>query len=144
MRGFIPHSALRTPHSLEEAQLPGGRNRDRRNLLPRNLGQRIKLPQRLQLVAKELQAHRPGAGERIDIENAAAQGDLPFLGHLRLRFITLLFEPLDQVQRIDAVAARERAGALANRPGRKRALEQGDDAGDDEGGVMACGVLRVA
>ncbi len=33
------------------------------------------------------------------------------------------------------VAARERARAVADRAGRERALEQRDDAGDDEGGV---------
>jgi hypothetical protein len=142
--GLIPRSALCTPHSLEEAQLPGWRNGHRRYFLPGNLSQRIELPQRLQLVAKELQPHGPRAGERIVIENAAAQGNLPLLRHLRLRFITLLFKPLDQIQRVYAVAARERASALANRLRRKRALQQCHHAGDDEGGVMrvACCVLR--
>ena len=144
MRGLIPHPGLSTPHSLEQAQFPGWRNGHSGDFLPGNLGQRIVLPQRLQLVAKELQSHRPGAGERIDIENAAAQGDLPLLRHLRLRFITLLLEPLDQVQRVYAVAARKRASALANRLSRKRALQQCHHASHNEGGVMrvACCVLR--
>src|ERR1035441_4316859 len=124
---------------LQESQLPSRRNRDARNLLPRNLGQRVELPQRFQFVAEELHSHRPGIGERIDVENAAAQGDLPFLSHLRLRLVALVFQPFYQIQRINAVAARESAGAFADRPRGKRALQQRHYARDNDFGLWALG-----
>jgi hypothetical protein len=55
---------------------------------------------------------------------------------LRLGPIALFFEPLNQVQRVNPVPTRKRAGLVANRPSRKRALEQGHDAGNDERGRM--------
>ncbi len=64
---------------------------------------------RLDLVAEKLEAHRPWAGQREDVEDAAAQGELPLLADLRLRLVALILEPLNEVERVDALAKLEAA-----------------------------------
>ena len=98
--------------------------------------QRIEVAERLQLIAKKLEAHGPRTGERIDIEDATAQRDLALLRYLGFGLVTLLFEPLDQILRIDAVPPRERADSLGQNLAWECALEQGHDAGDEDRGVM--------
>ena len=44
--------------------------------------------------------------------NAAAQGDFAFLRNLRFRFVALFFEPFDQTERRDFVAALQTARAF--------------------------------
>ncbi len=65
------------------------------------------MAQGFEFIAEKFQSRGPGAGERPDIEDAAAQGDFAFLRDLGLRLVTLLFEPFDQVERIDLIAALE-------------------------------------
>ena len=92
------------------------------------------MTQRFQFVAEKFQSHRPRAGRRPDIQNAAAQGDFAFLRHLGFRFVALFFEPFNQIQRIDFIAAVQRAGPLPKFARRKGFLEQGGDTGNDDFG----------
>jgi hypothetical protein len=131
--------------SFEDAQLTARRNRHRFDVLARHLANRIESSHRLDFVAEKFEAHRPGNSEGEDIHDAAAQGDFAAMIHLHFRLIALLLEPLDQVQRIDAVAAPQRARALADVLRPKRALKKGGNAGDDErgGGWVSGSAFRV-
>src|SRR5262245_37604223 len=91
-------------HSLQNSQLPARRHRDAANFFFGDLRERIEVANRLQLIAEEFQSHWPRAGEWEHVENAATQGNLSFAADLGLGFITLLFEPFDQVQRIKLLA----------------------------------------
>jgi len=93
------------------------------------------MPERLEFVAEKFEPHRPGTGERPDVENAAAQGDFALLRDLRFRFIALLFEPFDQVERIDFIAADQRARAVFQIIRSKSFLQKRGDAGDDDCGL---------
>ena len=64
-------SGLRTLDLPEYPQLTRWRNRHGSDFFPRNLGQRIKVTQRLQLIAEEFHPHRPRADDRINVKNAA-------------------------------------------------------------------------
>ena len=107
---------------LKPAQFACRRHKDGKNFLAGDLGHRIEKAQGFQFVAEELKAHRPGAGEWIQIENAAAQSQLAFLGYLGLRLVTLLLKPFNQVKRIDLIAPRKRAGAGSESVARECAL----------------------
>jgi len=127
------------PRLPEQAQLAGGRQRDGLNLLARDLGQRIKLPQGLQFVAEKLQPHRPGAGEGIHIQDAATQGQFALLRHPRFRLVAPRLEPFNHLERIQAVAARQRPGGGAEGRRGEGALQQRGHAGDDEGRTRHAG-----
>ena len=108
---------------FEHPEFAGGRQRDGRHFFARHLRLGIEVAQGLEFIAEELKPDRPRAGQWEDIENAAALRDLAFLCDLRLRFVGLLFEPFDQVQRVKPVAALKPAGALAQLHGREGALD---------------------
>ena len=126
---------------LEDAELAAGRDRGPVDLLAGKLGLRIEGAQRLEFVAEKLEAHRPGAGQWEDIEDAAAQRDLPLLADLRLRLVALVLEPLDEVERVDAVAKLEAAKPVFQFGRGEGPLQQPDTGGDDDragrGGVCA-------
>ena len=88
-------------------------------------GERIEIAEGFQFVAKKVQAHRPGAGRRENIHNAAAQGDFALLGHLRLRLIALRLQKFNQIERGKAIAPFQSARARLQGSGCKRFLEQG-------------------
>src|SRR5882762_5238584 len=111
--------SLLTSPLLENGQFSAGRNRHRRNFVPRKLRQGIEMPQRFQFVAEKLEPDGPGAGERKDIQDSTPQGEVAFLRHLRFRFVTLILKPFDQIERIDPVTASEPPRPLANGPRRK-------------------------
>ena len=128
-------SGTRPCQPLEDAEFAARRDCHALNAVPGHLRDGIERAQRLQFVAKEFQAHRPRAGEREDIDDAAAQGEFALVVYLHLGFVALVFQPLDEVERIDVVALLEDARAFTDLPGLERALEQGGDARDDERGV---------
>ena len=97
------------------------------------------MAQGFKFVAEKFEPHRPGAGKRPNVENAAAQGDFTLLRYLGFRFAALRFEPFDQVEWINFIAAGKRAGAFLNFTGGKSFLQKRGDAGDDQWRV-----LRVA
>ena len=117
---------------FQNSQFTRRRQGDARNFLARNLRERIEMAERFQFVAEKFQPHRPRAGERPDIHDAAAQGDFAFLRNLRFRLVALFFEKFNQVERRDFVAARERAGAFLDFTGRKGFLQQRRHAGDND------------
>ena len=90
--------------SLQDSNLTCRRQRDRGNFFARNLRERIEVTKRFQFVSEKFQPHRPRMGGGINVENAAAQSDFAFLRDLRLRFVTLFFKPLDQIERLEPVA----------------------------------------
>jgi len=90
------------------------------------------MAERLQFIAEEFQPHRPRTGQRPNIQNAAAQGDFALLGDLGFRFVTLLFEPFNQIQGIDFTAALQRARAFLKFIWRKSFLEQSRNTGDEQ------------
>ena len=116
---------------FEDAQLAAGREGDLFDFVARELRVRIERPQRLNLVPEKLEAHRPGAGQRKHIEDAAAQGDLALLTDLRLRLVALILKPLDEVKWIDPVAQYETAKPLFQLGRREGALQEADAVGDD-------------
>ena len=69
---------------------------------------------------------------RKDEDRPAAQGYFALLRDLRLRFVALFLQPLDQIERVGAVAASEHAGAFAQNFRRKSFLQQGGHAGDNQ------------
>ena len=89
---------------LKDAKLTSGRDRGTVDLLAGNLRLRIEGAQRLDFITEKLEAYRPRTGQREDVENTAAQRDLPLLADLRLRLVALILEPLDEVQWINALS----------------------------------------
>ena len=96
-------------HFFENSQFTCRGQGDTQNFFARNLRERIEVAQGFKFVAEEFEPHRPRAGERPDIENAAAQGDFTLLRDLGFRFAAALFKPFDQVERTDFIAAGEPA-----------------------------------
>ncbi len=121
-------------NAFQNSQFAGGGQGDGVDFFARDLRERIELAQRFQFVAEKFQPHRPRAGGRPDIEDAAAQGDFAFLRDLRLGFVALFLQPFDQVERIDLVAALERAGAFLNLAGGKSLLTPVTTSGDPASG----------
>jgi len=127
---------------FEDAEFAAGRDRCAVDLLAVNLRLRIEGSQRLDFVAEKLEAHRPWAGQREDVEDAAAQGELPLLADLRLRLVALVLEPLNEVERVDALAKLEAAEPVFQLGRGEGPLQQGDGGGDDDradGGLLALG-----
>ena len=131
-RRFILHPAFFILPLLQKPQFACRGQGDARNFPARNLRERVELAQRFEFVAEKFQARRPWAGQRPDIQDAAAQGDFALLRNLRLGFVALVFKPFNQVERRDFAAARERAGAILDFAGRKGFLQQRGDAGDNQ------------
>jgi hypothetical protein len=119
---------------FQNSQLTAGRQDDGNNFFARNLRERIEVAQGFQFVAEKLEPHRPRAGERPNVENAAAQGDFTLLRDLGFRFAALLFEPFDQIEWINFIAAGQRTGAFLKFTGGKSFLQKRGDAGDDDMG----------
>src|SRR4051812_13647416 len=95
--------------ALEQSQFPGWRKRNRLDGFFGNLADWIKVAKRLQFISKKFQAHGPWTAQRKNIQNAAAQRDFSFLIHLRFRFVAGLFQPLDEIERIDAFTSSQAA-----------------------------------
>ena len=68
---------------------------------------------------------------------ATAQGDFTFLRNLRFGFIAFFLQPFDQIQRIDLIAAFERADTFLNFARWKSFLQQRGDARDNQGRWMS-------
>ena len=95
----------------------------------------IKVPQRGQFVAEEFQADGKAAGQGPHVHNAAAQGKVAFLRHLRFGFIALRLQPFDQIQRVGLIALLQAAGAALQFRGRQRLFQQRGNAGHDQPGL---------
>ncbi len=115
----------------QQPELAAGREGDFLDPFPGDLGDRIEVPQRVQVIPEELEPHRPGMGQRENVQNAAAQRELPLLIDLRFGFVSLVLEPFHQIQRIDSIAPPEAALSVSDRLRAEGALEQGGDIGDD-------------
>jgi len=102
------------------------------------------MAQGFKFVTEKFEPHRPRAGERPNVENAAAQGDFTLLRDLGFRFAALLFKPFDQVEWINFIATGKCAGAFLNFTGGKSFLQKRGDAGDNQWYVLwvACCVKR--
>ena len=93
------------PGLFEQPQFSGRGQDGGGDFLARYLSERVEIAQRFNFVPEKLQADRPGTGGRIDVEDAAPQGDLAFVGHLHFRFVALVLEPFHEVQRVSTVVA---------------------------------------
>ena len=133
MKQGLVNSSLRLKVLFQKSQLTAGRQGDAQDFFARNLRERIEMAQGFQFVTKKFEPHRPRAGKRPDIEDAAAQGDFAFLRDLGFRFAAVLFQPFDQVERIDFIAAGERARVVAQHFGREGFLQKRGDTGDNQG-----------
>ena len=130
---FQQAAGLNSLFLLEQSNFPGRRDGNLPNLLPRHLGDGIKMAQRLQFVAKKFQSHRPRTGQRPDIHDPSAHGQVPLLSHLRLRFVRLLFKPFDQIQRVQRFPPAQLAHPLLEFGGRQGLLQQRGDIGHQNG-----------
>ena len=131
-RGFILHSAFLILHSLENSQFARRWNCNFRNLLARNLRQRIEVPERFQVVAEKFQPHWPRTCRRKNIQDAAAQSNFAFPGNLRFRFVTLFLQKINQVEWRALVPALQLARAIFQIVRREGFLQKRGDAGDNE------------
>lgn len=96
--------------SAKQAEFPGGGEEYGVRGFAGDLGLGVEVADGIEIVAEELQAHGPGAGEGVDIDDATAEGDLTFLSDLGLGFVGLVFEPFDEVHGIALVAFLQLAG----------------------------------
>ena len=106
------------------------------------------MAQGFKFVAEEFESHRPRAGERPNVENAAAQGDFTLLRDLGFRFAALLFKPFDQVERTDFIAAGKCARVTVGVEGEGagvdlRAFDASDDSDLDRGEAAFSASVRV-
>ena len=100
-----------------------------------DLSDGIEMAHGIDLVAEELDAQRTLAGGWEDIDDAAAKGDFSFLGDLSLGFVTLVFEPFDEVEGVEGFALSELAGAGLEFGRGEGRLHESGDGGRDEGGL---------
>ena len=125
---FIPQSALRRPHFLQNSQLATGWQDDGGGFLARNFVKGSKWRRDSSSLPKNSNrtGHGPVSGR--DVKNAAAEGNFPLLRNLGLRFVSLCFEPLDQLERIDLIAALKPTGVFFQVRRGKGLLQQGGGA----------------
>ena len=76
-----------------ERVLPRGKDVDGRELILRPLRDRIEGPQRLDVVAEQLHAHRHRCRRRIHVEDAAAARERARLAHLGDRLVSEIEQP---------------------------------------------------
>ena len=96
---------------LQQAKLASRWQRHARNLFARNLRVRIEVAQRLQFISEKFQPHRPRTGGRKNVHDAAAQGDFTLRRDLDLGVVAVVLQPLDEIERVHAPAAPQRARA---------------------------------
>ncbi len=130
--GFNCWLVSRVQEPFQDSNFAGGGDGYFGNGFARNLGERVDLAERFQFIAKKFQAHRPRAGRRKQIHDAAAQGDFTFLRDLRFRFVPLLFQPFNQIERRNFIAALQMTGAIYQIVRGKGFLQQRGNVGDDE------------
>ena len=92
--GGSGNSSLRLKVLFQYSQFACRWQGDAQNFFARNLRERIEMAEGFKFVAEEFESHRPRAGERPNVENAAAQGDFTLLCDLGFRFAASRFEPL--------------------------------------------------
>ena len=112
-------------------ELRGRRELDPLGLAERALGEGREPAQRLDLVAEQLDPHRPFLGRGVDVEDAAAKRELAPLLDLVDALVAALDEELGDVGEVDLLAAME------GEPGRPQGgvgdrLGERDRAGDDQ------------
>ena len=108
---------LRGRH-LGELPVPGvelGRGCDLHTLrvLEGALGEGGEPAQRLHLVAEQLDAHRALLGGRVDVEDAAADGELPALDDLFLPFVAARDQPLERLVEVEVLPDGDREAVWA-------------------------------
>ena len=112
-------------------ELGGRRQLDPLGLAERALGEGREPAHRLDLVAEQLDPHRPLLGRRVDVEDAAADGELAALLDLLDPFVAGRDEVLGDRAEVDLLALRDREAGRAQRGVGDR-LGERDGAGDDD------------
>ena len=90
---------------------------------------------RLQRVAEEIEPHRFGGAGRVEIEDAAAHGELADIAHRRHALEAGGFQPRDQRVHVDVVAGSCAETLRLDHLGRRNALEERIGGGEDDGAV---------
>ena len=85
-------------------ELGGGRDLDALRVLQRALREGGEPAQRLDLVAEQLDAHGPLLGRRVDVEDAAAHGELAALDDLLLALVAARDQPLERLVEVELLA----------------------------------------
>ena len=94
------------------------------------------------LVAPELQAHRVGHAERVDVEDAAAQRELRDVLHHRHALEADALEVLGELARPAHVALAQLDAQVGERAGQPRALEQRARRGEQHADLAAAQPLE--
>ncbi len=90
------------------AELGGGRDLDLFGLAQRALGEGREPAQRLDLVAEQLDPHRPLLGRGVDVEDASAHRELAALEDLLLALVAQLDQALERLLEVDLLADAQR------------------------------------
>ncbi len=93
----------------------------------------------LQRVAEKVEADRRRAARRVEVENAAAHGVFAGLHHRAAAREARQIETPDQLAHVEPLARRHGLQRAADELARRRALQDGVDGGEDDGGVFAAG-----
>ena len=109
---------------------------DRLGLAERALGEGREPAQRFDLDVEEVDPHRALLGGRVEVEQAAAHGELPAVVDLLHAFVAGGHELIGQLVEIDEVTAGEAQAVRAQRRVGDL-LRERDRAGDDHGGLLA-------
>ena len=115
-------------------ELGGGRDLDLGGLAERALGERREPAQRLDLDVEEVDAHGAVLGRRVDVQQAAAGGELAAVVDLVDALVARGDEVAHAVVEVEQVADAQREGVRAQaRVGDLLAQRDGGD--DDDGGI---------
>ena len=112
-------------------ELGGGGQLDHLGLAEAALGEGREPAHRLDLVAEQLDPHGPFLGRRVDVEDAAADGELAAFLDLLDPFVAGRDEVLGDGAEVDLVALRDFEAGRAQR-GVGDGLGEGDGGGDDD------------
>lgn len=131
----------RSDGAPEQSEFTGRSEDDLVASVASKLGKGIELANRIDVVPEELNADRPRGGGRPDVDDATAQREGSLLGDLGLGFVTLVFEPFDEVQGIRVAGEVQSAKSGPKVVRGEGPLDEGGHRGDDERrGVVGSGI----
>ena len=104
------------------------------------MAERVEGADALQLVAEQVEAKRPLAAARKNVDDAAAHGVLARLHHGAAAPVAVAGQGREQPGTIDALAGAGGEQAGAQRLGRRHLLHQGIDGGDDQARLLLAGL----